>query len=94
MKAAERVSTKCKTLLVARLDKYTDILGLLNSCRTTDCLLKFNPLKSDFFFRGATSPSGPGHSLYRGFTITLILDTPHSVGLLWTNDQPDSETFT
>ena len=30
---------------------------------------------------------GPPHC--RGFTIT---DTPHSVGLLWTTDQPDAET--
>jgi len=30
-------------------------------------------------------------SPYRGFTIT---DTPHSVELQWTNDQPDTETST
>jgi hypothetical protein len=30
---------------------------------------------------------------FRGFTITL-LDTPHSVGLLCTSDQPVAETST
>ena len=35
--------------------------------------------------QGATAPSGPGPPHYRGFTIT---DTPQSVGLLWTSDQP------
>jgi hypothetical protein len=38
-------------------------------------------------------PSGPGPPHYRGFTITLG-HTPHSVGLLWTSDQPDTETST
>ena len=37
-----------------------------------------------------TFPSGPG-SHYRGFTVTLTL---HSVGLLWTSDQPVAETPT
>jgi len=37
------------------------------------------------------SPSGPGPTHYQGFTIT---DTPHSVGLLRTSDQPDAETST
>jgi hypothetical protein len=36
----------------------------------------------------------PGHGLPSlGFTITLM-DTPRSVGLLWTSDQPDGETYT
>jgi hypothetical protein len=46
-----------------------------------------------FFIHGATAPSGPGHPHYRGFTITLR-HTPHSVGILWTSDQPDAETST
>jgi hypothetical protein len=33
---------------------------------------------------------GQGRLSFRGFTITL-LDTPHSVGLLWTRDQPVAE---
>ena len=43
-----------------------------------------------FFSNGATAHSGPGPHC-RGFTIT---DTPHSVGLLWTREQPDAETST
>ena len=42
-----------------------------------------------FFSYGATAPSGLGPPNYRGFTIT---DTPHSVVLLRTSDQPDAET--
>jgi hypothetical protein len=41
---------------------------------------------------GATAASGPGPR-YRGFTFTLR-HTPHSVGLLWTSDQSDTETPT
>jgi hypothetical protein len=33
-------------------------------------------------------------SFRRGFTITQISDTPQSVGLLWTRDQPVAETST
>ena len=36
-------------------------------------------------------PSGPGPPHYQGFMIT---DTAHSVGLLWTSDQPVAETST
>jgi hypothetical protein len=46
-----------------------------------------------FFFHGSTAPSGPGPPQYRGFTITHS-DTPHSLGLLWTSDQPVTETLT
>jgi hypothetical protein len=42
-------------------------------------------------YNGTTVPSGPRSPHYRGFTIT---DTPQSVGLLWTSDQPDAETST
>jgi hypothetical protein len=37
----------------------------------------------------ATPRNGPGPLRYRGFTITLPL---HSVGLLWTGDQPVAQT--
>ena len=37
---------------------------------------------------GAIVPSGPGPP-HRGFTITL--KAPHSVGPLWTSDQPEAE---
>jgi hypothetical protein len=50
----------------------------------------FEPL----FFLGWTAPGGPGPPRCRGCTITLGLDTPHSVGLLWTSDQPDAKTCT
>jgi len=40
-----------------------------------------------------TAPSGPGPPHCRGFTITHThTHTPHSVGLLWTSDQPIAET--
>ena len=47
-----------------------------------------------FFFHVETVHSGPGPPHYRGFTITFINDTPHSVGPLWTSDQPDAEIST
>jgi hypothetical protein len=42
-----------------------------------------------FFFSMARQPlGGLGRLIIRGFTITH-LDTPQSVGLLWTSDRPD-----
>jgi hypothetical protein len=47
-----------------------------------------------FFFSMARQPlGGLGRLSFRGFTITL-LDTPQSVGLLWTRDQLVAETST
>jgi hypothetical protein len=43
-----------------------------------------------YFSTGATALGGPGPPHYGGFTVTK--DTPQSVGLLWTSDQPDAET--
>jgi len=40
--------------------------------------------------RGAATSTGPGPPHYRGFTMT---DTTLWVGLLWTSDQPNAETF-
>jgi hypothetical protein len=37
---------------------------------------------------------GLGRLVFRGFTITHFLDTPHSLALLWTSDQPVAETST
>jgi hypothetical protein len=49
---------------------------------------------ASFFFSMARQPlAGLGLLMFRGFTITL-LDTPHSVWLLWTSDQPVAETST
>jgi hypothetical protein len=54
----------------------------------------FSGFKNNFsFFQGTTAPSGPGPPHYRGFMTTLS-DTPHSVRLLWTSDQPDAQTST
>jgi len=46
-----------------------------------------------FLFHAATAPSGPVPPQNRGFT-TIFRHTPHSVGLLWTSDQPDAENST
>ena len=47
-----------------------------------------------FFFYGACSPiAGYGLLILEVFEITY-LDTPQSVGLLWTSDQPVAETST
>jgi hypothetical protein len=51
------------------------------------------PLLLPFFSYGSSAPWGPRPPHFWGFTITL-LDTPHSVGLLWTSDQPLAETST
>jgi hypothetical protein len=45
-----------------------------------------------FFFHGATAPVGQGLLIIEA--LRSHSDTPHSVGLLWTSDQPDTGTFT
>jgi hypothetical protein len=47
-----------------------------------------------YFLPVALRPIFGSWSPLRGFAITLILDTPHSVGLPWTSDQPDAEIST
>jgi hypothetical protein len=48
-----------------------------------------------FFFPMARQPlGGLGHLIFWGFTITHSLDTPHSVGFLWTRDQLVAEIST
>ena len=42
------------------------------------------------FFYGATATSGPGPPFVK--TSQSLSDTPHSVALLWTRDQPEAET--
>ena len=44
-----------------------------------------------FFYHGATTPVGQGLLIVDASR--LHSDTPHFVGLLWTSDQPDAETF-
>ena len=47
------------------------------------------------FFPMARQPlGGLGSLIFRGFTITLFLDTRHSVGLLWTREQLVAQTST
>jgi len=45
-----------------------------------------------FFYNGATAPVGQGLLLIEDSRSHS--DTPHSVVLLWTSDQPDAETST
>ena len=44
-------------------------------------------------FHGAIGPNGPGPPHYRGL-MTTLRHTPHSIGLLWTSDQPDAGSST
>jgi len=45
-----------------------------------------------FFIRGATAPGGQDLLIIE--TSRSHSDTPHSVGLLWTSEQPVAETST
>jgi hypothetical protein len=57
--------------------------------------LRYSLLWECIFFSMARQPlGGLGRLIFRGFTITHFLDTPHSVGLLWTRDQLVAETST
>jgi hypothetical protein len=46
-----------------------------------------------FFFNGSTAPLGPRPPHFEA-SRSHTLDTPRSVGLLWTSDQPVAETST
>ena len=48
-------------------------------------------IKIFFLTEGANFYSVPGHDCHPSPSYSL--DTPRSVGLLWTSDQPDTETF-
>jgi hypothetical protein len=51
--------------------------------------------KHHYIFTMARQPLGDlGRLIFRGFTITHLLDTPHSIGLLWMSEQPVAETST
>jgi len=58
---------------------------------TTLILYKRSMIRVFFFIFGATAPSWPGPCQSRVFWITHN-DAPHSVGLQWTSDHPDTET--
>jgi hypothetical protein len=67
-----------------------------NSCKKNYAIYNHNRYfdwrGTSFFFTWPNSPpSGPRPPHCRGFMIT---DTPHSIGLLWSSDQSDVETFT
>jgi hypothetical protein len=47
-----------------------------------------------FFFYGSTALYGPGPPRFVEASRSHTLDTPQSVGLLWTSDQPVAETST
>jgi hypothetical protein len=54
-----------------------------------------NEVAGPIFFLMARQPlGGLGRLIFRCFAITHFLDTSHSVGLLWTSDQPVEETCT
>jgi hypothetical protein len=48
-------------------------------------------LYNSYFFYMARQPL-VGKGLHIEVLRTHFLDTPHTVGLLWTSDQPDEET--
>jgi len=55
----------------------------------TRCMLYWIKLHGLFFYQGTTAPSGPKAFSFSRIYDHTHLDIPHSVGLLWTNDQPD-----
>jgi hypothetical protein len=55
-----------------------------------DRLINYSPLQ--FIFHGSTALVGQGRLIVEASRSHS--DTPHSVGLLWTSDQPDTETST
>jgi hypothetical protein len=46
------------------------------------------------FSSGSTALYGPGPPRFVEFSRSHTLDTPQSIGLLWTSDQPVAETST
>jgi hypothetical protein len=49
---------------------------------------------SSIFFNGSTAPWGPRPPHFSRLHDHTLLDTPHSVGLLWMSDQPVAQTST
>jgi len=47
-----------------------------------------------YVYSMAQQPLGARASSLSSFYDHTPLDTPHSVGLLWTNDQPHTDTYT
>jgi len=55
-------------------------------------MLVIDSLSNNYFCHGATAVVGQGLLIIEDSWSHS--DTPHSVGLLWTSDQPDAETST
>jgi hypothetical protein len=75
------------------LDQKSSIMGGQGRDRIT--VTRVNQSRfylGGFFFHGATAPVS--QSLLIIEASQSHSDTPHSVGLLWTSDQPDAETST
>jgi hypothetical protein len=53
-----------------------------------------NLVFAQFFFYGSTALYGPGPPRFVEVSRSHTLDTPQSVGLLWTRDQLVAETST
>ena len=69
---------------------HTMAIGLYRQPHSPDVNLK---RALEFFIRiFSMAPSGPSPPHYRDLTITL--KHSYSIGLLWTSDQPDGDTFT
>jgi hypothetical protein len=76
-------------------------LHQLNNFYTNRCTIKIkfvvafvNIYIYIFFSYGSTALNGPGPPRFVEVSWSHTLDTPHSVGLLWTSDQPVAETST
>jgi hypothetical protein len=65
---------------------------IIFNCRSELYRVYIRALILLLFYHGATAPVG--HDLHIIEYSWLHSDTPHSVGLLWTSDQPDAETST
>jgi hypothetical protein len=55
---------------------------------------EFLLISNDFFSYGSTALYGPGPPRFVEASRSHTLDTPHSVGLLCTSDQPVADTST
>jgi len=80
-------------MIVKEAILVTKILTL-ESCRTIFLSLTYE-LRGLYLWRNSTPPPSPtGQGLLIIEASRSHSDAPHSVGLLWTSDQPDAETST
>ena len=93
--AGPNVKVKTKVLNnLLLMDLLEDItLSLAQRFRNFhNCILLTQWRPIVFFCQGATGPNGPGPSRFEASL--SYYNTSHSVGLLWTNDQPEAEIYT